>query len=167
MDNLDADSLPPVGHVVRKCGRSGCNELIPETAHANRRYCASKDCQNWRKREASRSAYARNRTARSSKLQAYNRQNREAERRRYHSRYRIRKLARTYGITFERVVEILSITACDICGREADRMCIDHCHKTGIVRGRLCDTCNRAIGLFGDSVDRLRNAITYIERSQE
>lgn len=40
---------------------------------------------------------------------------------------------------------------------------IDHCHKNGNVRGLLCHNCNRALGLFKDNVDNLRNAIRYLE----
>jgi len=39
---------------------------------------------------------------------------------------------------------------------------IDHCHKTGEVRGILCPKCNRALGLLYDNVDTLRNLIKYL-----
>lgn len=42
--------------------------------------------------------------------------------------------------------------------------CIDHDHETGKPRGLLCDSCNRAIGLLGDSPERLRAAAAYLER---
>lgn len=40
---------------------------------------------------------------------------------------------------------------------------IDHNHKTGVVRGLLCGTCNTALGLFKDSPDLLDVALTYLE----
>lgn len=40
---------------------------------------------------------------------------------------------------------------------------VDHCHKTGKVRGLLCLTCNTAIGHLRDSPDLLRAAARYIE----
>ena len=50
---------------------------------------------------------------------------------------------------------------CEICKvREAD--CIDHCHRLGIVRGLLCDKCNLAIGLIGENIATLNNAIEYL-----
>ena len=44
---------------------------------------------------------------------------------------------------------------------------VDHCHSTGMVRGLLCNHCNRALGLFADSVASLRNAIRYLEETRE
>ena len=40
---------------------------------------------------------------------------------------------------------------------------VDHCHSTEKVRGLLCNRCNRAIGLLGDDVSRLKTAIKYLE----
>ena len=33
------------------------------------------------------------------------------------------------------------------------------------IRGLLCDTCNRAIGLLKDDIRILKNAISYIENN--
>ncbi|MFA5052826.1 MAG: endonuclease VII domain-containing protein [Parcubacteria group bacterium] len=58
---------------------------------------------------------------------------------------------------------------CDICGREPDgrwkQLNIDHCHKTGKLRGLLCSRCNRAIGYFDDDPRILRAAILYLKKS--
>lgn len=43
---------------------------------------------------------------------------------------------------------------------------IDHCHKTGFVRGILCFSCNQALGKFGDSVAGLLRALEYLERAE-
>lgn len=43
--------------------------------------------------------------------------------------------------------------------------CIDHDHKTGKVRGLLCQTCNRAIGLLKDDINILQRAIDYLASS--
>ena len=40
----------------------------------------------------------------------------------------------------------------------------DHDHKTKKFRGYLCHNCNRALGGFGDSIDRMLRAIKYLER---
>lgn len=64
---------------------------------------------------------------------------------------------------FNEVVE-QERNGCRICGTLAD-LCIDHNHATGHVRGILCQTCNRAIGLLGDSAERLRRAAEYLEQA--
>jgi hypothetical protein len=44
------------------------------------------------------------------------------------------------------------------------KVCLDHNHLTGMVRGCLCDGCNRGLGHFKDSVGLLQNTVTYLER---
>lgn len=39
---------------------------------------------------------------------------------------------------------------------------IDHCHKTGVVRGLLCKPCNCAIGYMEDDPERLERAAAYV-----
>lgn len=39
---------------------------------------------------------------------------------------------------------------------------IDHDHTTGQIRGLLCDTCNRGIGLLKDCPKILQNATDYL-----
>jgi hypothetical protein len=56
--------------------------------------------------------------------------------------------------------------ACAICGKppsSSRALSLDHCHNTGIIRGLLCDPCNRGLGLFQDSVSHLNNAIGYLQ----
>ncbi|MFJ9597857.1 endonuclease VII domain-containing protein [Streptomyces virginiae] len=40
---------------------------------------------------------------------------------------------------------------------------VDHCHKTGRVRGVLCFNCNTAIGKLGDDPDAARRVVSYLE----
>lgn len=53
---------------------------------------------------------------------------------------------------------------CEACGKEASPLRLDHCHQTGKFRGWLCNECNLAIGLLGDSPQKMRAAADYIER---
>lgn len=50
---------------------------------------------------------------------------------------------------------------CAICKR-IKRLAVDHCHDTGKVRGLLCNSCNRGLGLFQDRADVLEIAKIYI-----
>lgn len=42
------------------------------------------------------------------------------------------------------------------------KLSVDHCHKTGKVRGLLCSNCNTAIGLLKEDINVLKNAINYL-----
>ena len=43
-------------------------------------------------------------------------------------------------------------------------LAVDHDHKTNEVRGLLCESCNKAIGLMQDSIERLTSAIAYLKK---
>jgi hypothetical protein len=53
--------------------------------------------------------------------------------------------------------------ACAICRRRAKgRLCVDHCHVTGMVRGLLCHECNGALGWLKDDQASLVAALAYL-----
>lgn len=86
-------------------------------------------------------------------------------------------MEKTYGISAEKYAEMLvqQNGVCAICGEDEAkahgrtgtkfRLCVDHCHITGRVRGLLCQTCNRVIGLFKDDVERHLHAIDYLRKN--
>jgi hypothetical protein len=41
---------------------------------------------------------------------------------------------------------------------------IDHCHKTGKVRGILCRSCNLLLGHAKDSIETLKSAQEYLKK---
>ncbi len=74
-------------------------------------------------------------------------------------------LKRKYNITPEFVEElrIKQENRCAICANEfTGTPYIDHCHKTEIVRGLLCHSCNVSIGLLKENSETLSNAIKYL-----
>lgn len=55
---------------------------------------------------------------------------------------------------------------CKICGQKETvdnkTLSVDHCHKTGKVRGLLCHSCNVGLGAFKDNPESLKKAIDYL-----
>lgn len=82
-------------------------------------------------------------------------------------------LMKLYGITHKDYLRMLKQQdgKCAICNRPEPEvtkkhkkfLCIDHDHKSRIVRGLLCDSCNRGIGLLKDDPAILSSAISYLQ----
>lgn len=76
-----------------------------------------------------------------------------------------------YGISLEDYEEMLKKQnkKCKICGSEeygrksSNYFAVDHCHKTGKVRGLLCHQCNVGLGKFKDNEEILFKAIKYLK----
>jgi excisionase family DNA binding protein len=56
---------------------------------------------------------------------------------------------------------------CAICFSTTRRTGLDHCHATGRIRGVLCLNCNSGLGMFGDSIERLKQAVRYLTLASE
>ena len=73
----------------------------------------------------------------------------------------------TYGLTPEahRALHDQQDGMCAVCGKRATKRAlhVDHDHETGVVRGLLCNNCNRGIGLLKDDPAVLRAALAYLE----
>lgn len=72
---------------------------------------------------------------------------------------------RKYGVSPDCFQLMLAVqkNACGICKEIFSKQPhVDHCHKTGEVRGLLCGSCNRALGLLKDSQDLLESAKEYL-----
>jgi hypothetical protein len=57
-------------------------------------------------------------------------------------------------------------TECVICG-DTGALVVDHDHKTGVVRGMLCNHCNRGLGHFRDDPELLEFAAQYLYASSD
>lgn len=79
------------------------------------------------------------------------------------------KLKLRYGITYEqwesmREKENYTCMICGITEPEMNRhLDVDHCHTSGVVRGVLCNPCNRILGDARDNVAILEAAIQYLK----
>lgn len=90
--------------------------------------------------------------------------------------YRNKILRRTFGITLEEyeAMEQAQGGLCAICNqaeteihpksKTTRNLAVDHDHGTGQIRGLLCNSCNRALGLFRDNPQTVRSAAEYLER---
>jgi Recombination endonuclease VII len=71
-----------------------------------------------------------------------------------------------YGMSSSEFDALLSSQdhRCAICavGISGAKAHVDHDHKTGVVRGLLCGSCNRGLGSLEDSRDRLSAALRYL-----
>jgi endogenous inhibitor of DNA gyrase (YacG/DUF329 family) len=80
------------------------------------------------------------------------------------------QLLRRYGITINEYDALLLAQngVCAICGKPPTRrrLDIDHNHKTGQVRGLLCEGCNRHIGFIENNPDFIHKAANYLEESR-
>ena len=87
----------------------------------------------------------------------------------YQAYARMKHEKRKYGLTAEQKQALLwdQHDCCAICGYEFGQKLgdyhIDHCHRTGLVRGILCDRCNRGLGYFRDTPQFLQSAAVYLD----
>lgn len=139
---------------LRVC--TSCNEhLLPDQFHKKSASC--KDCKNGVAREW--------RIANPDRVRAH------AEL--YKGRYAGTKingyrLKYRYGISLDehKAMAEKQDGKCAICANTFEKTPhVDHCHDTGAIRGLLCDRCNRGIGYFADSPDRLQSAADYLRRA--
>jgi hypothetical protein len=81
-----------------------------------------------------------------------------------------------YNMSIEDYNKILDLQCgkCAVCGNTETakhqnglikHLTIDHCHKTGKIRGLLCDACNRAEGFLKSDPNIVRKLAEYLEKS--
>jgi hypothetical protein len=54
---------------------------------------------------------------------------------------------------------------CEICDNFQPTLCVDHDHETNMIRGLICNRCNKSLGLFEDNIEIIRGAIFYLEKN--
>lgn len=84
----------------------------------------------------------------------------------------VQRLLDKYGLTIDSYHALAERQnfLCAMCGCEPperrtqfDNFVIDHDHKTGKVRGLLCNTCNVSLGMLKDDPDIAMKAALYLE----
>lgn len=136
-----------------------CKETKPLEEYYNLK--AAKDGKSWRCKECDKNTTLHSRKVR-------------YERSRLQQRHANRKAK--YGLTEGEFNKLLTLQGgkCECCGElltdefekqhARNKLVIDHCHKTGEVRGLLCTMCNKGIGLLGETADSLYKAYKYLKK---
>ena len=78
------------------------------------------------------------------------------------------ELRNKYGLSKEGYEELLQRAGgkCEVCGA-TEKLAVDHCHDSLVVRGILCKHCNTGLGYFRDREDLLAKAVTYLLACRE
>jgi len=78
------------------------------------------------------------------------------------------KLKAKFNLTLDQYNEILTHQngKCAICHKVQNNvsLAVDHCHKTGKIRGLLCGPCNQSIGLLKEDLQIIENLKDYLEK---
>lgn len=90
------------------------------------------------------------------------------------ARDRNKAYKRLYGLTLEQYAKLSASqgNVCKICAKKNIRsgklieLAVDHCHKTGRIRGLLCNRCNLWIGNIKDSPELAQSAAKYLTEVQ-
>lgn len=79
-----------------------------------------------------------------------------------------RDIKRKYGLSKEAYLKLIKKQKglCAGCQLPPKKLCVDHDHKTGKIRGILCSDCNVALGLLKDNPETLYRLRKYVIRHQ-
>jgi hypothetical protein len=88
-------------------------------------------------------------------------------------KYKIRDLKRNFNLTLEQYDEMLlkQNNCCAICGRPASefkrKLAVEHNHKTGKIRGLVCNKCNILCEYFDNNSGSIMKLASYFKRDEE
>lgn len=126
-----------------------CAKAVAKAWHHGNRDRARENSRRWREENPERDA--------------------EIKRRWNQKHGRAASLGRLYGMSLADYDDLLAKQGgvCAICqtavpGSGRKHFSVDHDHATGVVRGLLCNDCNRGLGLLGDGIERLTAAAAYL-----
>jgi hypothetical protein len=171
-----------VAEHVKPCIKCGARDRYAGTGEC--RPCQNANSKRWRTANPERSRaiikawHAKNPASKASSNRAWNASNperaaamREARRKANPERVQALRLAREakrsgfLEIDYETQLAFQN-GICPGCLRAptGHRLCRDHNHETGAIRGLLCKTCNVALGVLSDDPAILRRLAAYLER---
>lgn len=121
--------------------------------------------------ESARALERARRAADPEKFRERDRRYKEKNPERVKAKARRTNLRKLYGLTLDQFDALVKrqLDRCIICevafvGMESSKIHVDHCHRTGRVRGVLCSACNLLIGHAREDAHTLRRAVAYIEK---
>lgn len=89
---------------------------------------------------------------------------------RYNSKCKFCTNLYVHDLTFKQYQELYNVQngKCALCDLSLDTITpnIDHCHKTGLVRGALCRGCNVSLGTIEKNSDSIELQIKALERQK-
>jgi hypothetical protein len=96
----------------------------------------------------------------------------QAWRRANAEKYRNYRLMKGFGISTTEYDKKLKKqkNGCAICCKpcaSGKNLAVDHCHKSGMIRGLLCSKCNLGLGLFKDDIILLATAKKYLTKHRK
>ena len=92
----------------------------------------------------------------------------------YLAKYKVNDSGEFYNVRLKIKLRHKMPEVCDICGKPEThrhfknntlcRLALDHCHKTNLTRGWLCQRCNTSLGRLEDSSEIIKSMIRYIKK---
>lgn len=164
---------------MKKCSKCGLekplSEFYTDPSKKDGHSYNCKECRKAQMRERSqrpdKAAEARERSR--AWYEANKERAREYAKTQYTPENNLARALKRYGMTPYEYSLLLEAQEgkCAICGvahgnKNGERLVIDHCHDTGAVRGLLCHSCNRGLGMLRDSAVLLQAALNYLKETQ-
>lgn len=139
-----------------------CNKELESTKNGKCKACRASYAKEWRlKNYEKRKQYEKEYY---SERRPLYREREKVWRSKNPDKIRNSNLKHGYGITLEDYKKMCleQDHKCLICNN-ISKLFVDHCHKTKKVRGLLCNSCNKALGLFKDNPKALERAAIYVK----
>lgn len=162
----------PVIPETKKCCR--CKKVLPIgsftklSSSKDGHRCDCKACNNAKQTKYRREYPEKVRISKKRAYSKWKKNQTEADRKKKRKYHRTHKLKTKYGITLAQFNWLLEKQKflCAICSKKIDpdsrQTAIDHDHETGEIRGILCRSCNRGLGLLGDTKQSIKEAHNYL-----